>query len=46
LTAVEDRIDRAQGTIDTVMWATTAVLLLLVGYVALLNVMVLRLTRR
>jgi hypothetical protein len=46
LTAVEDRIDRAQNTIDTVMWATTAVLLLLVGYVALLNVLVLRLTRR
>ena len=46
LTAVEDRIDRAQGTIDTVMWATTIVLLLLVGYVALLNVLVLRLTRR
>ena len=46
LTAVEDRIDRAQGTIDTVMWATTAVLLLLVGYVALLNVLLLRLTRR
>ena len=46
LTAVEDRIDRAQGTIDTVMWLTTAVLLLLVGYVALLNVLLLRLTRR
>jgi hypothetical protein len=46
LTTVEDRIDRAQGTIDTVMWLTTAVLLLLVGYVALLNVLLLRLTRR
>ncbi len=42
LAAVEDRLDRAHGTIDTIMWLTTAVLLLLVGYLALLNVLLIR----
>ena len=42
LAEVEDRLDRAQGTVETVMWITTAVLLLLVGYVALLNWLLLR----
>jgi hypothetical protein len=46
LAAVEDRLDRAHGTIDTVMWLTTVVLLLLVGYVALLNVLLIRGYRR
>jgi hypothetical protein len=46
LAAVEDRVDRAQGTVDMVMWLTTAVLLLLVAYVALLNWLLLRGYRR
>jgi hypothetical protein len=46
LAAVEDRLDRAHGTIDTIMWLTTALLLLLVGYVALLNVLLIRGYRR
>ena len=46
LAAVEDRIDRAQATIETVMWLTTAVLIVLVGYVALLNVLIIRGYRR
>ena len=46
LAAVEDRLDRAHDTIDTLMWLTTALLLLLVGYVALLNVLLIRGYRR
>jgi hypothetical protein len=46
LAAVEDRVDRAQGTVDMVMWLTTAVLLLLVAYVALPNWLLLRGYRR
>jgi hypothetical protein len=46
LSAVEDRVDRAQANVDLVMWITTVVLLLLVGYVALLNWLLLRGYRR
>ena len=46
LGAVQDRIDRARSTIDNVMWLTTAVLLLLVAYVAVLNVIIIRQARR
>lgn len=46
LAAVEDRLDRAHGTIDTIMWLTTALLLVLVGYVAVLNVLLIRGYRR
>lgn len=46
LAAVEDRLDRAHDTIDTIMWLTTATLVLLVGYVALLNVLLIRGYRR
>jgi hypothetical protein len=42
LDAIGDRIDRARATIGTLMWLTTAGLLLLVGYVALLNVLIIR----
>jgi hypothetical protein len=46
LAAVEDRLDRAHGTIDTILWLTTALLLLLVAYVAVLNVLLIRGYRR
>ena len=46
LGAVQERIDRARSTIDSVMWLTTAVLLLLVAYVAFLNVIIIRQARR
>ena len=46
LAAVEDRLDRAHATIDTIMWLTTAVLLILVGYIAVLNVLLIRGYRR
>jgi hypothetical protein len=46
LAEVEDRIDRAQSSVDTVLWLTTVVLLLLVGYVGLLNVLLIRGYRR
>jgi hypothetical protein len=42
LAAVQDRVDRARSTIETVMWLTTAILLLLVAYIALLNVLIIR----
>jgi hypothetical protein len=46
LAEVEDRVDRAKSTIDMVMWLTTALLLLLVGYVAVLNILLIRGYRR
>ncbi len=46
LAAVQDRIDRARVTVENVMWLTTAALLLLVAYIALLNVLLIRRPRR
>ena len=42
LTAVQDRIDLARSNIESVMWITTAALLLFVAYIALLNYLLVR----
>ena len=40
--AVQERIDRARSNVETLMWLTTAALLLLVAYIALLNYLLIR----
>jgi hypothetical protein len=42
LDAIGDRIDRARATVGMLLWVTTGVLLLLVGYIALLNILIIR----